>query len=291
MRGEKLIFIALYAIMAYAASTLVLVFVTSPFVLLDGEGRRMLSTVLGYIALISLSSILVTVVFTIFAMECINYYFGRNLSILRNIKSALLWISAASGLFAALGFLAASLIPVIWWAQVDYKDVGMYTGSALLSSSAVGGVAGVFLGLTSTPYCLEFFNEKSSEKKGGRWEVYLSTLGPGGIFLVISYILNMFGIDAVHKFYSFGNDLLVSKGVSDCDKSGRADISIAVACVTKDLTKHESAVTHTYYGAIVLVVLVCAICRYVKSGEMTRVVYDVRRFASGLSEYKRSLWF
>ena len=288
MQEFKVIFIALSAIIAFATSVLVVTFITSPFVVLDEKGRRMLATILGYVSIVSLSSILVTVVFTIFVMECVNYYFGRDLSVLRNIKSILLWVSGASGVFAALGFLAAALIPVIWWARVDYKDVGMYTGSVLLSSSAAGGVIGVLLGLTSAPYCVEFFNERSSETKGSRWEKHLSALGPGGIFLGISYVMYVWRVDAVHKFYSFGNDLLTSEGVSDCDKSGRVDTSIAVACVTKDLAKNEATIARTYCGIIILVILVFAIYRYVKSGEIMRIICDVRKFASDLSKYKRS---
>ena len=80
MQEFKVIFIALSAIIAFATSVLVVTFITSPFVVLDEKGRRMLATILGYVSIVSLSSILVTVVFTIFVMECVNYYFGRDLS-------------------------------------------------------------------------------------------------------------------------------------------------------------------------------------------------------------------
>ena len=68
MQEFKVIFIALSAIIAFATSVLVVTFITSPFVVLDEKGRRMLATILGYVSIVSLSSILVTVVFTIFVM-------------------------------------------------------------------------------------------------------------------------------------------------------------------------------------------------------------------------------
>ena len=291
MKGLSVLLFAIASIVvSIVAITSVAVFVTSPFVLLDREGRSMLGTILGYISTVSLSSIFMIVMLTIFLMECVNFYFERDLNVLGNIKRILLWISGTSGVFVILGFLAASLIPVIWWAHVDYKDVGMYTGSVLLSSSATGGVIGVLLGVTSAPYRIEFFNEDSlSENDGARLEKFLNAFGPGVIFLGVSCVFHVLGIDAVQNFYRFGNDLLVSEGVDDCDQSAGTDVSIAVACVTKGLAGSEATITYTYYAIIFVVMFVCAIYRYAKSGEVMRIVCGVRKFVSDLSKYKRSL--
>lgn len=265
----KFLYIGLFAIATFVAFVFVVTLMTSPFVKHNEEGRHTLATILGYVSIVSLSSILVTVLLTVFAMECINFYFERELNILRDIKSFILWISGVSGAFAALGFLAAALVPVVWWAKIDYKDVGMYTGSVLLSSSAVGGVIGMLLGLASAPYSIGFFNEQLlSKNKRSRWEMHVSAFGPGVIFMVFSWLLYIFRVDAVHRFYSFGSDLLASEEVSDCDVSGRADASIAVACVTKDLTENEATIRTIYYTIIIFVILVCVVYRYVKSGKI-----------------------
>lgn len=62
MKGLSVLLFAIVSIVvSIVAITSVAVFVTSPFVLLDREGRSMLGTILGYISIVSLSSIFMIV--------------------------------------------------------------------------------------------------------------------------------------------------------------------------------------------------------------------------------------
>lgn len=256
--------------LAITGFMLVAAVASAPYLLLHGsEPRIWLGRLVGYVAVISLSSSFILSMFTIGIMEIVNCYYFERTPTIADIKSALLWISSVSGLFTAMGFVASALIPVVWWGRIDYKSIGLYDGSIMLSYSVVGGEIGAVVGMISMPYAIDFFDEVSLRPKNRRepWnlEKSFNIFGPGFIFLLLSLVSYCIKLDAVNRFYGFGDKLLDAEHVTNCRGQWSSSAPVGVSCAAKEFSRYGVGVAVAYYAVVTLILFASGRYRYVQS--------------------------